>query len=110
LTSALKPYPLSFLSLSRHLLSPRCPATAATEEASYAEEVPEVVPTPVVVNLIHVDVAFEQRDDKHDWRDEALPETNAEASNRSLIVKRSLQLIRTRRTSCQEVQKQHNEN
>ena len=47
---------------------------AAAEEAHQAEQVSEVVPGAVVVDLVDVEAALEQRDHKHKRRNKALPE------------------------------------
>jgi len=54
-------------------LPPSGPVTTATEETGQAEQVPEVVPGTVVVNLVDIKVASEERDHKHKRRDEAVP-------------------------------------
>src|SRR2546429_4403630 len=54
---------------------------ATTEEAGQAEQVAEVVPSTVVVDLVDTEVAFEQRGHKYERRNKALPEPKPEACN-----------------------------
>src|SRR3970040_1701998 len=54
------------------------PARSATEEDAGAEHEAEVVPVPVVVDLVEVHVVGEQRDDEGDGGDEAVPEPEQE--------------------------------
>jgi hypothetical protein len=77
------------------LLPTRCLVTAATKEASEAEQEAEVVPRSVVVDLVDIEVAFEQRGYKDERRNKALPEPKPEACDRIVFARRSFGLIRS---------------
>ena len=54
---------------------------SAAEEAHEAEEVSEVVPGAIVVDVIDVQVFHEQREQEDEWGDEALPEAEPESGD-----------------------------
>src|SRR5579862_929496 len=92
-----------FLSFFPCRQSPLCLSTAsscrfvaaATEETSETKQVAEVVPGSVVVDLVDVQVALEQRCHKHKRRNKSVPESKPEARD-SVIVGRSPRCIRAR--------------
>jgi hypothetical protein len=88
------------------LLPTRRPVAATTEEAGQAEQVAEVVPSTVVVDLVDTEVAFEQRGHKHERRNKALPEPQPEARDHVVFAHRSFGLVRSRSTSSQNDQQQ----
>src|SRR5262249_7586876 len=69
------PMTLTFCPIDRADLLPTCCAVAtAAEKAGEAEQIAEVVPSPVVVDFVDVETAFEQRGYKHKRRNEAMPQ------------------------------------
>src|SRR6266404_3257769 len=70
-----------------------CPVAATTEDAGQAEQVAEVVPGSVVVDLVDTEVVFEQRGDKHERRNKALPEPKPEACGQVMFACRSFGLV-----------------
>src|SRR5260370_25078445 len=88
----------------RILVPTRRPVAAATEEAGQAEEVAKVVPSSIVVDLVDSEVAFEQRGQKDERRNKALPETKPEAPDHVVFACCSFELVSSRVTSGQNVQ------
>lgn len=72
---------------------------ATTKEAGEAEQVAEVVPSSVVVELVDIEVAFEQRDHEHQRRNKSLPEPKPETRDDVVFSRRSSELIRSGSTS-----------
>jgi hypothetical protein len=89
----------------RDLLPTRC-LVAATGETGEAKQEAEVVPGSVVVDLVDIEVAFEQRCHKDERRNKALPEPKPEARDHVVFARRSSELVRSRSTPSQNVQKQ----
>src|SRR5258708_12825558 len=85
------------------LLPTRRPITATTEEAGETEQVAEVVPSSIIVDLVDAEVAFEQRGHKHERRDKTLPEPKPEARDLAVFVCRSFVLVRSPSTPSQNV-------
>jgi len=94
----------------RRLLPTRRPVAGATEEAGEAEQVAEVVPSSVIVDLIRAEVALEQRGHKHERSNKALPEPKPEARDHVVFVCRSFVLVRSRSTSSQYVNQYQEKN
>ena len=90
----------------RDLPPTRRSVAAATEEAGQAEQVAEVVPSSVVVELVDTEVAFEQRNHKDERRNKALPKPKPEARDHVLFARGSFEQVRSRSTSSQNVQQQ----
>src|SRR5207244_3078638 len=88
------------------LLPTRRPVAASTEEAGQAEQVAEVVPSTVVVDLVDTEVAFEQRGHKYERRNKALPEPKPEACNHVVFASRAFRLDSSWSTSSQHEQQQ----
>src|SRR5437868_12900274 len=63
------------------------PEGAAAEQDPGAQDEAEVVPVPVVVNLVDVDVIAEQRDEKCDRCDGPLPEPTPETGDVAVRVR-----------------------
>jgi hypothetical protein len=68
---------------------------ASPEEARQSEEVAEVIPSAIVVDLIDIEVTFKQRDDKHEGRYESLPKSAPEARDSAMIVWGAFELVGT---------------
>src|SRR4029077_11269001 len=90
----------------RDLLPTRRPVAAATEEAGQAEQVAEVVPSSVVVDLVDTEVTLKQRGHKEERRHKTLPEPQPEARDEAVFARGSFGLVRSRSTSGQNVQQQ----
>jgi hypothetical protein len=68
--------------------------TTAAEEAHQAEEVSEVVPGSVVVDLVDVEAGYEERNDEHERGNKALPESEPESGYGVLVAGRAFQIVR----------------
>jgi hypothetical protein len=66
---------------------------AAAEDAHEAEEVSEVVPGAVVVDLVDVEATLKERDDEDEGGDEALPEAEPESGDGVAGAGSALQVI-----------------
>ena len=87
------------------LLGPPCrPVAATAKDARQAEQIAEVVPGSVVVDLVDTEVAFEKRGHEHKWRNKTLPEAEPEACDCVVFARRSFEMVSARRTSGQNVQ------
>src|SRR5215469_8448289 len=75
---------------------------AAAKEARQPEQVAEVIPGSVVVNLIDGQVALEERSHENERCDKAMPDAKPETCDHVVLVGRSLKLIRGGSTPGQE--------
>src|SRR5215469_14091688 len=68
--------------------------TTAAEEARQAEEISKVVPGAVVVDLVDIEVGYEERDDQDERSDKTLPESEPEAGDGVLVAGGAFLIVR----------------
>src|SRR3974390_86979 len=73
----------------------------AAEDAGQAEQVAEVVPCAVIVDLVDAEVGFEEGNHEHNGRDKTLPDAQPKPRHRIAFVRNAFIGIRSRRAARQ---------
>src|SRR5271165_3179521 len=82
---------------------------AAAEEAGQPEQVSEVVPGAVVVDLVDVQAVDEQRDDKYEGGNETLPQSEPESGDGVLLARCALHGVGAGGTGGEDEEKEESE-
>jgi hypothetical protein len=87
--------PLSLLYPAFPTYSFPSPQNTPTQKESRSEDESKIIPEPAVMHLVETDRLGENRNDKRNGCNQAMPNPSPESSDLTLVIRHFLQLIRT---------------